>query len=199
VIALIVDARGASRRAIQLKECCEGAGWTARVVEISTQCKLLPDVDLVLAHVGEVQKDSGDDVGALLAHYGRSTWTLCYSGSTPLPEASESTLPFVAVFPQTVDPDDPDDSFMDRVWLVLNAAASGTTVPRDDFRSLVLGFDELLEAKAVLMTALMTGHAPSQNLRGILQGPYPWLEQAIASLRHGDMVELESIRQRLFE
>lgn len=194
--ALIVDARFDSMRPAALKEQCASAGWAATTVALSTECHPLPDVDFVLVHVGEVQNESGDDIGALLTHYRDSTWTLCYSGGTPLPVAVQCTSPFVAVFPEPIDPDEPDASFLEAVRRVLKAAAESPAVLEGDFRTLVLGLDEVLEAKLEFLGWLVGGPDASKKSIDVLTAAYP--ADMASTTRPSDITTVRKLRDHFF-
>ncbi len=191
----VVDCR--KDRAELVVKHCEGAGYSAEYVLLGTTKTTLPDVDLVLLHVGEQQAIDGDDVRRLLTHYGQSTWTLCYSGGTALRLAKDCTEPFVALFPHPVTTRR-DGPFLAIVSRALQDAPRRDMWAKDYFRTLVLGVDELLEAKLDFLAARLAGKEPKPKSRDTLNSRCPAIDLSEVDALDGSYAALTSLRNALF-
>lgn len=194
---LIVDWR--EERAQALKELCERKGSMVEVRAVGSGRGPLPDVDLVLVHVGESQEDEGgDDIAALLQHYGPSTWTLCYSGGEPVPAASQCPLAYVAVFPTRVSLDAPGQPLVDMVSRVLEAVPGMPNLPGRHFRTLVSGHDEVLEAKLDFLGWLLGGPEASATSVEALTATYSADLASVGTTRPSDISTVRALRDRFF-
>lgn len=133
----------------------------------------IPSPDLVLLHVGVYQEDNGDVIADLLDRFQPHSWILCYYGGEPVEAATRCTSLAVAVFPAPVDQDDPGPDLARTIHKVLSMLPERSSLPEGSFRSVVTGFDILLEAKLDVLTSVLCNITPLADHLAELRKIYP--------------------------
>jgi len=158
--------------------------------------------DLLLLHVGATQGDNGNDLGVLLAKFEPTPWTIGYSGGA-VPQAVENfSSSRFSIFPPKVAGDNFPLGMKNVISRVLEGVSGGGRFGVQEFKSIVTGFNPLLEIKLQTLLAVLRKDIVPATVLQILQKAHPEvvdLEREQLRLTSEDSVaSAVDIRNKLF-
>jgi hypothetical protein len=162
-----------------------------------------PNADLVLLHVGgdqeELETGFGSSIERLLNSYQDvGCVVLCFFGGSPADVARRCAFPNVAVYPAAVDSYNPDTDFLRTVMAVLGNLAHREALPPDWFRSLVNGFDPILEARLEVLVAVLKGADVPEGRLNLLRSKCPGAFSEGRLVCDGTPKSVDRLRKILF-
>jgi len=161
-MVLVIDCR--EERGKKLEECVRACGHKAVTYGLGMDVPGELRPELLLLHIGDAQVDQGDDIAQTIGRFG-DCLILCYRGGIASWPAENCPMVNVALFPPLVPMDEPGEDLLRTVRQVLAQWAQREHLGREWFRSIVTGFDPVLEAKLeVLIAALKGAKLPEERL-----------------------------------